>query len=58
MPLPRRAHQRPGGDWEYGPGMDLFRTLEEKLGKLPIVAEDLGDLFDSVRVLRKAATRA
>lgn len=41
------------GDWEYGPGMDLFRTLEEKLGKLPIVAEDLGDLFDSVRVLLK-----
>ena len=33
--------------------MDLFRTLEEKLGKLPIVAEDLGDLFDSVRVLLK-----
>ena len=41
------------GDWEYGPGMDLFRALEEKLGKLPIVAEDLGDLFDSVRVLLK-----
>ena len=41
------------GDWEYGPGMDLFRALEAKLGKLPIVAEDLGDLFDSVRVLLK-----
>ena len=33
--------------------MDLFRALEAKLGKLPIVAEDLGDLFDSVRVLLK-----
>ena len=31
-----------------GPGMDLFRTIEEKLGKLNIIAEDLGFLTESV----------
>ena len=40
------------GTWEKGPGMDLFRTMEAAIGrKLPIVAEDLGELFDSVREL-------
>lgn len=41
------------GEWEIGPRMELFRTLEEKLGKLPLIAEDLGDLFESVRDLLK-----
>ena len=40
-----------GGKWEQGPGMDLFRALRTALGDLPIVAEDLGEIFDSVRVL-------
>ena len=31
--------------------MDLFRTLHNALGELPIVAEDLGEMFDSVRQL-------
>lgn len=39
------------GRWENGPGMDLFRTLHNALGELPIVAEDLGEMFDSVRQL-------
>lgn len=37
------------GKWMPGPGMDLFRTIEEKLGRLNIIAEDLGFLTDSVR---------
>ena len=36
------------GHWEKGPGMDLFRTLEKNLGKLDVIAEDLGLLTDSV----------
>ena len=36
------------GAWMPGPGMDLFRTIEEKLGKLNIIAEDLGFLTESV----------
>ncbi len=39
------------GKWETGPRMDLFRALEQQLGKLPIIAEDLGELFPSVREL-------
>ena len=39
------------GHWKPGPGMDLFTTIENKLGKLPIIAEDLGFLTDSVKQL-------
>ena len=39
------------GRWEQGPGMDLFRALRLALGDLPIVAEDLGEMFPSVRKL-------
>jgi 4-alpha-glucanotransferase len=42
-----------GGRWKEGPGMDLFETLEKKLGKLPIIAEDLGFLTPSVHKLLK-----
>ena len=39
------------GTWMPGPGMELFRTIEEKLGKLNIIAEDLGIVSDKVRAL-------
>ena len=39
------------GYWKPGPGMDLFTTIENKLCKLPIIAEDLGFLTDSVKQL-------
>lgn len=39
------------GEWEKGPGIALFEALEEQMGKLPILAEDLGFLTDSVRKL-------
>ena len=42
------------GHWKPGPGMDLFTTIENKLGKLPIIAEDLGFLTDSVKQLLSA----
>lgn len=41
------------GHWRKGPGMKLFRTLERKIGKQNIIAEDLGFLTDSVRQLLK-----
>ena len=44
------------GKWENGPGMDLFRALEAALGKLPIIAEDLGDLVPRVRKLLADST--
>ncbi len=42
------------GSWEPGPGQDLFRAIEEKLGKLPIIAEDLGIITPDVVALRNA----
>lgn len=40
-----------GGHWEKGPGMDLFWTLERKLGKQEVIAEDLGLMTPSVEKL-------
>lgn len=42
-----------GGKWEKGPGMDLFNCFREVLGELPIIAEDLGFLTESVRTMLK-----
>lgn len=42
-----------GGHWEKGPGIDLFRTLNQRLGEKQIVAEDLGFLTESVKQLLK-----
>jgi len=39
------------GKWKQGPGMKLFRAVEEAIGKQPIIAEDLGYLTDTVRQL-------
>jgi 4-alpha-glucanotransferase len=36
------------GTWMKGPGISIFRTMEEKLGRLPIIAEDLGTLTPEV----------
>lgn len=43
------------GKWKKGPGMKFFRTLERKLGKLPLIAEDLGIITEEVRTLREEA---
>ncbi len=40
------------GEWEQGPGADLFNTIKKELGELPFVAEDLGDIDDAVYNLR------
>lgn len=36
------------GDWQPGPGMKLFTALKEHFGTVPIIAEDLGYLTDTV----------
>jgi len=41
------------GHWKQGPGMKLFRAVEEAIGRQNIIAEDLGHLTDSVRQLLK-----
>lgn len=41
------------GTWEKGPGYELFKVLKEKLGKMQVIAEDLGFLTTSVIKLVK-----
>ncbi len=41
------------GHWEKGPGIELFRAIENALGKRQFIAEDLGYMTDSVRELVK-----
>jgi 4-alpha-glucanotransferase len=41
------------GRWVKGPGAKLFEALEDALGNLPIVAENLGVITPQVEALRK-----
>jgi len=41
------------GEWVKGPGTELFRALENALGPLPLVAEDLGMITPEVEALRR-----
>lgn len=41
------------GRWVKGPGSKLFRVLERTLGKLPIVAENLGVITPEVEAIRE-----
>ncbi len=43
------------GEWRKGPGMELFDAVEKSLGKLPIIAEDLGFLTEDVHKLLAAS---
>ncbi len=47
--IPASEETAENGEWRKGPGLALFRTLEQKLGKLNIIVEDLGFLTPSVR---------
>ena len=42
------------GVWTKAPGLELFRALETALGRLPLVAEDLGLITKEVDELRLA----
>lgn len=53
--VPFGAEDARGGKWVQAPGLKFFRQLEEKLGKLPLIAEDLGIITEDVVALRDAA---
>lgn len=42
------------GRWVTGPGLPLFQAIEKRLGKLPIIAEDLGLITPDVVELIEA----
>jgi len=41
------------GRWVKGPGADLFHALERELGKLPLIAENLGVITPEVEAIRE-----
>ena len=41
------------GQWEKGPGLELFTAMKKELGELNIIAEDLGYITPTVRKLVK-----
>lgn len=49
--IPAQDKDARNGKWKKGPGMDLFNSIRKKLGSVPIIAEDLGIITDSVREL-------
>ena len=49
--IPYGSETAAPGHWEKGPGIELFRAVEQALGKREIIAEDLGYVTDSVRQL-------
>lgn len=49
--VPCGAKTAVGGRWRKGPGMDLFRAVQEQCGDCRIIAEDLGYLNQEVRSL-------
>lgn len=49
--VPSDADTAAEGKWEKGPGMSFFRALEKKLGEVPIIAEDLGEITKETETL-------
>jgi len=51
--IPASAPNAVQGRWVKGPEDDLFRVLRERLGDLPLIAEDLGYITPEVHALRE-----
>ncbi len=49
--IPADAESARKGKWKKGPGMRLWRAVEKRLGRIPIIAEDLGFLTPAVHKL-------
>jgi 4-alpha-glucanotransferase len=50
--VPAGAESAAEGKWVNGPGADLFNAATDKLGPLPLIAEDLGVITPPVEALR------
>lgn len=50
--IPVNAKSAKEGEWEKGPGEALFTLLQNEIGSLPLVAEDLGTIDEPVIKLR------
>jgi len=50
--VPAGAPTAQSGSWVPGPGADFFQAVEQELGTLPFIAEDLGMITPDVTALR------
>jgi 4-alpha-glucanotransferase len=50
--IPAEEETAVNGSWEAGPGAEFFRTVQSRLGELPLIAEDLGLITPEVDELR------
>lgn len=50
--VPAGSKNAKSGKWEKGPGTDFFDAVKNTFGKLPFIAEDLGEIDDDVYILR------
>lgn len=51
--VPANSKTAENGRWVRGPGRSLFTAIKKSLGKLPIIAEDLGEITPDVIALRE-----
>lgn len=51
--VPYPSETAVNGEWLKGPGLHFFDTIKNKLGDLPFIAEDLGDITPDVIKLRE-----
>jgi 4-alpha-glucanotransferase len=51
--IPASAPTAATGRWVPGPGECFFQAVRERLGSLPLIAEDLGDITPAVHALRE-----
>ncbi len=49
--IPSNDKTAKNGKWRKGPGIELFNAISKKVGEVPIIAENLGFLTDSVNEL-------
>ncbi len=52
--IPAAAETAKTGEWKQGPGLPFFEAVKAALPGARLIAEDLGELFPSVRDLRDA----
>ena len=50
IPADGEGHE---GEWRSGPGIEFFRRIEEELGELPFIAEDIGFVTEEITQLRR-----
>lgn len=53
--VPAKDKTAEHGEWMKGPGIKLFKAVEASLGKLPIIAEDLGFITPEVEKLLESS---